>query len=268
VKHLLILISLILLSSPVIINAKKGETLYKWETSSGIHWREYGDKDIHAKYKGEVEKRKPHGLGLIKFPDGTKYMGEWFYGKYHGQGTYISPNGEKYVGGWSKNFKHGQGKSSLGNKLIYEGEWNYGGLRNGAHYDKEGKIIVKYVNGKIDDKDKKNKRVLYLGLRNGKSGFFTEKWEGLGDEKNIDYAKYEGDVDNGLPNGQGEETSIYGRTYVGGFKDGKEHGIGKYTHTNDEIFVGEWKDGEMWNGKFYDQNGYLIGNFVNGKNKR
>ena len=146
-KHLLIILSFLLLSSPVIGNRHKGETLYKWITSSGIKWKDFGDKDIQAKYKGDVEKGKPHGLGLIRFPDGAKYSGEWKNGKADGQGTFISPNGDKYEGGWFENRKHGFGKSILADGFTFDGEWDYGRPWSGTHYDKEGNIVAKYVNG-------------------------------------------------------------------------------------------------------------------------
>ena len=38
-KHILIIISILLLSSPVIGDNHKGETLYRWETSSGYVWK-------------------------------------------------------------------------------------------------------------------------------------------------------------------------------------------------------------------------------------
>ena len=66
VKHILItILSFLLLSSPVIGESKKSETFYEWKTASGIQWREIGDKDIHAKYKGDVVIGKPHGVGTI-----------------------------------------------------------------------------------------------------------------------------------------------------------------------------------------------------------
>ena len=149
-KHLLIIIlSILLLSSPVNGDSKKGETLYKWKTDSGIQWREFGDKDIQAKYKGDVEKGKPHGLGLIRFPDGAKYSGEWKDGKANGKGTFISPNGEQYEGGWVENRKHGFGKSILADGFTFDGEWNYGRPWSGTHYDKEGNIVAKYMNGEL-----------------------------------------------------------------------------------------------------------------------
>ena len=99
-KHLLlILISFLLLSSPVIGNSKTSETLFEWKTVSGIQLREIGDKDIHAKYKGDVVIGKPHGVGTVVYPDGNKYVGEWMNGLFHGQGIYtIASDGYNYVG--------------------------------------------------------------------------------------------------------------------------------------------------------------------------
>ena len=103
-KHLLILISFLLLSSPVIGDNHKGETLYRWETSSGFQWVFFGDKDTHPVYKGDVENGKPNG-----------------------QGTHTTPEGYKY-----------------------EGEWKDGERWNGTLYDKEEKIIGKFMNGWFD----------------------------------------------------------------------------------------------------------------------
>ena len=101
-KHILILLSILLLSSPLFGNPKGEHTLYRWETSSGIQWRKFGDKDIHPQYKGDVENGKPNGLGVIIKTNKGKYVGEWKDDK----------------------------------------EWN------GNEYNKDGKIISKYVTGK------------------------------------------------------------------------------------------------------------------------
>ena len=134
-KHLLIiLISLILLSSPVIgqedlpVNGGKGETLYRWENPSGdgYVWKGFGGKETQPVYKGEVENGVPNGLGIMTDNFGGRYVGEWKNGKRNGQGTSTTSSiGYKYVGEW-KNGKH----------------WN------GTRYYKGGKIIYKYVNGK------------------------------------------------------------------------------------------------------------------------
>ena len=108
-KHLLlILISLLLLSSPVIGHPKGEHTLYKWDTSSGEVWKGFGDKETHPKYKGDVKNRKPNGLGIMITPWGTKY----------------SSDGGKFVG-----------------------EYRDGKVWNGTHYEKDGNILFRYDNG-------------------------------------------------------------------------------------------------------------------------
>ena len=54
-KHLLIiLISILLLSSFITSCDKKEETLYRWDTTSGVVWKGFGDKETHPTYEGEV----------------------------------------------------------------------------------------------------------------------------------------------------------------------------------------------------------------------
>ena len=124
-KHLFILISILLLSSPVIGDNQKGETLYEWKTASGIKWIEIGDKDLHAKYIGDVMIGKPHGIGTVVYPDGNKYVGEWMNGLFHGQGIYTTASD-----GYS-----------------YVGEYRIGSLWNGTMKGKDGTIDYKVVNG-------------------------------------------------------------------------------------------------------------------------
>ena len=76
-KNILIIISFLLLSSPVIGDNYKGETLYGWGKYPEIVWKGFGDKDTHSKYEGEVENGVPNGLGLLIFPNGMKYVGGW-----------------------------------------------------------------------------------------------------------------------------------------------------------------------------------------------
>ena len=77
-KHLLIiLISILLLSSPVIGDNHKGETLYRWGNTLSYVWKEFGDKYTHSVYKGTVKNGKPNIQGTETLSDGKKYEGEW-----------------------------------------------------------------------------------------------------------------------------------------------------------------------------------------------
>jgi len=109
-KHILILISILLLSSPLFGQSKKSGLLFTWE-------------------------------------NGSSYVGEWKDGKKHGQGTYTSHVGTKYVGEWKDGKKHGQGTETWSSGWKYVGEWREGKPWNITIYGKSGIIILKYVNG-------------------------------------------------------------------------------------------------------------------------
>ena len=127
-KHLLILISLLLLYSLLTACEKKKEILYRWKNPSGIGyvWKGFGNKDTHQKYQGDVKNGKPNGLGFLIYPDGYKYVGSWKNGEHNGQGTYSHTDGRKYVG-----------------------EYEDGYRKNGTSYNKDGNIEGKYENAKF-----------------------------------------------------------------------------------------------------------------------
>ena len=146
-RHILITISLILLTSPLFGDSHDGEILYGWETSSGVQLRKFGDKYTQPQYKGDIENGKPNGLGIMIYPDGSKYIGEWKDGKMDGQGTFTFPTGNKYVGKYKDGKKWNVARYDKKGKYV--GDWKDGEHWNGALYDKFGKYIGKYVNGEL-----------------------------------------------------------------------------------------------------------------------
>ena len=144
-KHLLIILSILLLSSPLF--GQETGVLYLWDTSSGQVWKTFRDKDTQPKYKGQVENGKPNGQGTYTNHDGEKYVGEWKDGEKHGQGTYTYHHGFKYVGEWKDNRKHGQGTYTLTDGNRFEGEWKDGKPWNLTIYNKNGNIIGKWLDG-------------------------------------------------------------------------------------------------------------------------
>ena len=176
VKHLLIILSFLLLSSFLTSCEKKEKILYGWKTSSGWEWKTIGDKNNNPQYKGEVKREYiifgdyiREGVGILTYSDGDKYVGEWKDGQKNGQGTYTWSNGNKYLGEYKDGKKHGQGtmtwkglkyvgeykdgkQHGQGTKTYsdgekYVGEWKEGRFWNGIGYDKNRKIKSKYVNG-------------------------------------------------------------------------------------------------------------------------
>ena len=193
-KHLLIiLISLLLLSSPVI--GQETGVLYLYESSSGFVLKSFGDGKVQPKYKGEITNGKPDGFGVLTYPYGERsVVGEWKNGK----------------------------------------EWNT------KHTNKDGTILGKFENGEWIG----NRGVLYLGWRNGEVGWYDEKWEGVENEDNKNFGKYEGEIKNGETNGQGTLTIHDGTKYEGGFKNGVPYGLVTKTYPSGSKYVGEWKGWE------------------------
>jgi len=112
VRHILIILSFLLLSSPVI--GQETGVLFLREVNDKWGWFEDGNKDKDAKYIGEFkdgffEDRQPNGQGTITYPNGRKYVGEWKDGLPNGQGTDIFPDGKMYVGQYKDGEFHGQG---------------------------------------------------------------------------------------------------------------------------------------------------------------
>ena len=144
-RHLLILLSILLLSFPLF----GGETgvLFLWDTPSGQVWKTFRDKDTQPKYKGQVEIGRPNGQGTYTFNDGRKYIGNWIDGEQNGRGILTSPNGEKYEGVWKDGKQHGQGTLTFPDGTKLEDEFKEDEPWNTTGFEKDGNIFEKYVNG-------------------------------------------------------------------------------------------------------------------------
>ena len=73
-----------------------------------------------------------------------------------------------------------------------------------------------------------------------------------------DGGKYEGEIENGKPNGKG--TLIYrnGTRYVGEYLDGTWNGQGSFYFPDGEKWVGEFKEDAPWNITWFDRDGNII----------
>ncbi len=125
-KHILILLSLLILTFPLV--AKEAGVLYFKKVNGKYGWFKNGNDKKDWKYIGEIKNGKPHGTGVLSSTFG-KYSGEVNNGILHGQGTYTYKSGRKRVGEFRK------GK-----------EWNV------KSYDKKGKLETEWVKGIIHEK--------------------------------------------------------------------------------------------------------------------
>ena len=145
-KHLLITLSFLFLSSPVI--GEETGVLYQYETYSGIKWETFGDEKFQPKYEGEVSNGKPNGFGVLTYPyDEKSVVGEWKNGKYDGQVILTFPDGEKYEGEYKDGLKHGQGTYTSQDGTKGKGEFKDNTPWNISLYGKYGNFTGKYVNG-------------------------------------------------------------------------------------------------------------------------
>ena len=229
-KHLLILLSLLFLTFPLV--AQETGVLYFNKVNGKFGWFENGNDKKDWKYIGEIKNGKPNGTGVLSSTSG-KYSGKLKNGIQHGQGTYTYKSGRKKVGEFRK------GKP-----------WNV------KSYDKNGKIETEWVKGIKLKKVAQETGVLFFKKVNGKFGWF----ENGNDKKDW---KYIGEIKNGKPNGTGVLSSTSGK-YSGKLKNGMKHGQGTYTYKSGRKRVGEFRKGKPWNVNNYDKNGKIEAAWIKG----
>jgi len=120
-KHLLILLSLLILTLPLV--AQETGVLYFKKVNGKFGWFENSNDIKDWKYEGEIKNGKPNGTGVLEYNLAT-YYGEVKNGMQHGQGTYTYKSGRKTVGEFRKSKP-----------------WN------AKKYDKNGKIEAEWVKG-------------------------------------------------------------------------------------------------------------------------
>ena len=120
-KHILILLSFLVLSSPLV--AQESGILYFKKVNGKFGWFKNGNDKKDWIYVGEIKKGKPNGTGVLSSTLG-KYSGEVKNGMMHGKGTYTYKSGRKRVG----EFRRGK-------------PWNV------KNYEKNGKLEAQWVKG-------------------------------------------------------------------------------------------------------------------------
>jgi len=144
VKHILILLSLLILTFPLV--AQETGVLYFKKVNGKFGWFERGNDKKHWKYIGEIKKGKPHGTGVLSSTLAT-YSGEVKNGILHGQGTYTYKSGRKTVGEFRKG-KPWNVKSYYKNGKI-ETEWVKGKKLKQEEDPLEEKEVTEYKSAKI-----------------------------------------------------------------------------------------------------------------------
>ena len=72
-KSFLLTISVLILLHPSSSLSSDEVTIYRWKTSEGYKWKNFGEEGVHEKYVGEVNwSGIPDGLGTFTYLDGNK----------------------------------------------------------------------------------------------------------------------------------------------------------------------------------------------------
>ncbi len=148
-KHLLILlISILLLSSPVVGQSSKyesvGQCVLQTMTEKKLTGNETFDlvKEECERILGKVETVvKKRQKGVLFFINRNRIVGWYEDGDEEKDG--------KYVGEIENRKPNGQGTHTYSNGEIYVGKWKGGSPWIGTKYNKNGKTLGKWVNGKF-----------------------------------------------------------------------------------------------------------------------
>lgn len=177
--------------------------------------------------------------GKEVLPNGNIYEGSYFADKWSGKGKYYWKEGGEFDGNWFEGQRSGKGKEIMANGNTYEGEYKNDAWHGPGKYTfKNGDILI----GRWS-KNKQDGVCSYTNIDGTKSRSY---WENGIRKFSIDQASetfktvtyptgtYEGEIANGLENGNGRFYFNDGRVYSGEWKNGLPNGKGalKYLTTN------------------------------------
>ena len=139
-KHLLIIISLLLLSFPLFGQSSKYESVGQCVLQT-MEERELTGNKMFEMVKVECEKQLKKRKGVLFFINRDRILGWYKKGDRKKDG--------KYVGEIENRKPNGQGTHTYSNGEKYVGEWKGGMPWIGTKYNKNGEILGKWTNGKF-----------------------------------------------------------------------------------------------------------------------
>ncbi|XP_070980319.1 alsin isoform X1 [Oncorhynchus clarkii lewisi] len=204
-------------------------------TASYIFYKDLRLKD--ASYSGRWLSGKPHGKGIMKWPDGRKFTGTFKQGLEDGYGDCIMPNkilnkSDCYQGHWRDGKMHGFGTYRYATGQVYEGSFHEN-IRQGHGMLSSGKLLGSsssvFVGQWLQDKK--------MGY-----GVFDDITRG---------EKYMGLWTDDQRQGSGVVVTQFGLYYEGTFSNNKMVGTGLLVSDDDTAFEGEFSEDWTPNGKGY-----------------
>ena len=96
----------------------------------GVATNKSSQREERNEYRGDFQLGSRHGIGGVKFGDGTTYQGEWVLDHPKGYGVEMYPDGGVFKGRFWNDARHGLGAYYFANGQRYFGRWNTG-VRHG-----------------------------------------------------------------------------------------------------------------------------------------
>ncbi|KAM4537906.1 alsin isoform 1-T1 [Fundulus diaphanus] len=202
-------------------------------TASYTFYKDGRLKDVT--YEGRWLAGKPHGRGILKWPDGRIYTGSFKNGLEDGFGEFVGPN------------------KALGKDDIYQGYWKEGKMNGlGTYRYASGEVY----DGSFQDGMRQGHGMLRSGKHNTSSpSVFIGQWlqdkkTGYGVFDDITKGeKYMGMWQDHQRQGMGVVVTQFGLYYEGAFKDNKMMGTGILLSEDDTTYEGEFSDDWTLSGK-------------------
>ncbi|XP_053453496.1 alsin isoform X2 [Nycticebus coucang] len=188
-----------------------------------------------ATYDGRWLSGKPHGRGVLKWPDGKMYSGMFRNGLEDGYGEYKIPNKatnkeDHYVGLWKEGKMCGQGVYSYASGEVFEGCFQ-DNMRHGHGLLRSGKLTSSSPS-------------MFIGQ------WVMDKKAGYGVFDDITRGeKYMGMWQDDVCQGNGVVVTQFGLYYEGNFHLNKMMGNGVLLSEDDTIYEGEFSDDWTLSGK-------------------
>ncbi|PNJ73581.1 ALS2 isoform 9 [Pongo abelii] len=188
-----------------------------------------------ATYDGRWLSGKPHGRGVLKWPDGKMYSGMFRNGLEDGYGEYRIPNKamnkeDHYVGHWKEGKMCGQGVYSYASGEVFEGCFQ-DNMRHGHGLLRSGKLTSSSPS-------------MFIGQ------WVMDKKAGYGVFDDITRGeKYMGMWQDDVCQGNGVVVTQFGLYYEGNFHLNKMMGNGVLLSEDDTIYEGEFSDDWTLSGK-------------------
>ncbi|XP_066431522.1 alsin isoform X2 [Eleutherodactylus coqui] len=188
-----------------------------------------------AAYEGRWISGKPHGRGVLSWPDGRLYTGEFRNGLEDGYGEYVIPNkalkkNDRYLGHWKDGKMCGQGTYWYANGEVYEGCFQ-DNTRHGHGLLRSGKLTSTSPS-------------MFIGQ------WVMDKKTGYGVFDDITRGeKFMGTWQDDLRQGNGLVVTQFGLYYEGAFSLNKMMGAGVLLSEDDTVYEGEFSDDWTLNGK-------------------